>query len=277
MKSLTVYTIEGEKPSAQVLAEAFEQCKFEPCGKLDVSRSGFINTPCNELVTELMGAAHFVFQREDKILPASVVKDHLDQRCNDIAEREGRRVSRKEREGIKDEIIFELLAKAFTKKTQVPCFIKDGKVFVGVSTAKRAEEVISKIREALGSFPVLPLESVDLDQLARNGEHGKITAQDKIKLVQVKGCATSTNKHLAVDSAEITALMDSGMSVEEIGICYDDKFSATYTKARTLKSFKLADDVKEEATCEAETVAELWQNTQVLIAGVLVEFYGNSN
>jgi len=276
MKSVTVYQIEESKQGDVEgidFDQAFESLKFTPCGNLDLRRDGFIETPCGELATRLMGATHFVYQREDKILPASVIKDHVEEKIKVIFDQEGRRVSRKERGGIKDEIIFELLPRAFTRKSQVPCFIAGGKIFIGTSSANRAEEIISKVREALGSFPCLPIERVNLDELARNGEDGKIIAQEKIKLVQVKGEATSTNKHLPVDSAEITALMDSGMSVEEIGILYDDKFSATYTAGRVLKSFKLSDDIKDQASDGCETTAELWQNTQVLIAGALGDFY----
>ena len=171
MKSITAYQLSEDKKDffdkisgdlGADLNEYFKRAEFNPCQKLQHYSCGFIKNQNGELCTTLMGAHHFVFQREDKILPASVVNDFVNDKIEEISNGEARRVSRAEKRGIKDEVICLLLPKAFTKRTQVECIIKGDKLFIGSATTKMAEQVCSTIRDALGNLPVIPLEPINL-------------------------------------------------------------------------------------------------------------------
>jgi recombination associated protein RdgC len=279
MKAVTAYRLSEDNNKffdgiGDQMNTYLERNEFKPCQKLEIYSHGFIKTPSNEFCTSVMGSHHFIYQRQDKILPASVINDFVKDKIESIFDLEGRKVGRKERKDIKDELMFELLPKAFTKKIQVPCFIKGDKIFIGCSSTKRAEEICSLVRDSMGNLPILPLERISLDELAKSYEEGDIIPLDKIKLVQAKGGATSSHKHIPVFSDEVRTAFDAGMSVEEIAIEYKENFSATYTTSRQLKSLKLSDEIKFEAQDGCETEADLWQATQIILSDVIGEFYG---
>ena len=118
-KNLRVYRLNKSfELSPEELNEKLAEHEFQPCGKLDPQRSGWVmplGRHGSEYVHAVSGNIVVAFKQEDKILPSSVVKEHLEERVLEISEQESRHVSRKERDQLKDEVIFSLLPKAFTK------------------------------------------------------------------------------------------------------------------------------------------------------------------
>ncbi|MFH7376134.1 recombination-associated protein RdgC, partial [Pseudomonas syringae pv. tagetis] len=60
---------------------------------------------------------------EDKILPAAVVNDLLERKLEEIEEKEGRRPGGRERKRMKDDLLHELLPRAFVKSSRNDAFI----------------------------------------------------------------------------------------------------------------------------------------------------------
>src|SRR5690625_7742087 len=88
-------------------SEALLKNPFHPCGKMDTKRSGW-SPPLGHQGTEYVQAAHgymmICSKRQEKLLPAAVVNEHLEEKVQEIQAEEGRPVGRKERQTLKDEI-----------------------------------------------------------------------------------------------------------------------------------------------------------------------------
>ena len=52
-------------------------------------------------------------KREEKLLPATVVREQANERCSQIAKAQCRKVSRRERQAVIDEVTQDLLPRAF--------------------------------------------------------------------------------------------------------------------------------------------------------------------
>src|SRR5690625_644650 len=139
--------------------EALLKNPFHPCGKMDTKRSGW-SPPLGHQGTEYVQAAHgymmICSKRQEKLLPAAVVNEHLEEKVQEIQAEEGRPVGRKERQTLKDEIIFSLLPQAFSKSARDFAYIAplEGLIVVNAASAKRAEDLLSQLRESLGSLRV---------------------------------------------------------------------------------------------------------------------------
>ena len=96
-------------------------------------------------------------KREEKLLPSTVVREQVDEKVAVIESEQGRKVYRKERLNLKDEIVQDCLPRAFTRSTYVYAYIdvKANWIFVDAASATRAEELLNLLRECIGSFPVL--------------------------------------------------------------------------------------------------------------------------
>ncbi|OMH38760.1 recombination-associated protein RdgC [Motiliproteus sp. MSK22-1] len=147
------------KLNAQELQEKLEASPFVPCSSQEATRFGW-TSPMGKLSEELVHASgNYLLisaKKEEKILPASVVKDFLLDKVEQIEQEQDRKVRKKERDALKDEIIFELLPKAFSRFQTTSAYIdlKEGLLIVDASSAKRAEDLSSFLRKTLGSLPV---------------------------------------------------------------------------------------------------------------------------
>ena len=96
-------------------------------------------------------------KREEKILPSSVVREMLEEKVAVIEEEQARKVYRKERLTLKDEIIQDCLPRAFSRSAAVYAYIdtRSNWIFVDAPSAGRAEELLNLLRECIGSFPVV--------------------------------------------------------------------------------------------------------------------------
>jgi recombination associated protein RdgC len=161
-KNLRVYRlIKPFAPSAEQLAEALEQKMFQPCGKQDLVSFGFVpplGHNGKSLVHITNGHWMICAKRQEKILPGGVIREMLEDKIRLIQQQEGRNVARAEKQSLKEEIVFSLMPRAFTRSNLQFAYIsvKDNWVVINTSSSKRAEELLGTLRELLGSLPVIP-------------------------------------------------------------------------------------------------------------------------
>lgn len=258
--------------------------RFQPCGKIDALKVGFVPNPAGEFVNssyagpDLTYAEHLTVRIAEKKIPAQAINDYVTERVKEIEESENRKVTRKERSNLKDEAYFELLPHAFVTRTDVEVTIVEHAhlVLVGTSSARIAEMVCSKIREVLGSFPVTPLEPENLDQFLRDGyEAGDPEPMNDIKIENLKTGEKASFKNFE-DDEEIVGLMARGFQVTEMRVGYLDQFTAIYTTGRVLKSLKLAEELIHAETAECETAADSWRATKAIETNALMQFYARN-
>lgn len=95
----------------------------------------------------------------ERILPASVINERVQERVNDIEDKEMRKAYRKERMQIKDDVVAELLPKSYIRRTSIPVIYHgpSGTLAIGTSSQKRADEILGLLRGQLGSLKAVPM------------------------------------------------------------------------------------------------------------------------
>lgn len=144
------------------LEAALAQKPVIPCGSQVTSTYGFVpalGKPQDPFVHVVQGFMLIAGREEERILPGSVVRDALQEKVVEIETAESRKVYKKEKDQLKDEIVQALLPRAFIRRTVAFAAIDSstGLIFVNASSTKRAEELLSAVREVLGSLPVRPI------------------------------------------------------------------------------------------------------------------------
>ena len=164
IKNIIAYTFNKPFSTSQADLElALSDLEFSPCGSQDVSKFGFTSALGNKggwLAHEYNGRFMVCATKESKILPSQVIKSELDSKVSAIELAEGRKVTKKEKDSLKDEIITTLLPRAFTKQSQTRALILPelNMILVDSSSASKAEELLALLRKALGSLPIVCLE-----------------------------------------------------------------------------------------------------------------------
>ena len=96
---------------------------------------------------------------EERLLPAVVVNEALSERIEKIVAKEARKIGAKERKRLKEEVISELLPRAFIRPSRLPAYLdaEAGWLVIDSASRKAAEEAVNQTREALGRFPAVPM------------------------------------------------------------------------------------------------------------------------
>ncbi len=137
---------------------------LRPVGPLELSTRGFVS-PFGQhgdaLSHRLGDAIWLTVGGEDKLLPGAVVNDMLQKKLAKIEQAEGRKPGGRTRKRLKDELVTELLPRAFVRPVRTDALIdtKLGVIAIDTSSRKSAESVVSEVRKALGSFPALPVNA----------------------------------------------------------------------------------------------------------------------
>ena len=259
-KNLQIYRFsQSYDLTPEVLGEQIESCTFVPCGGQDVSRSGFV-APLGrhgaELVHATNGYMMICQKRQDKLLPAAVINEQLEEKVVDIETREARQVSRKERRSLRDEIQISLLPRAFVRSQLMFAFVspRDRLLVVDASSATRAELLLADLREALGTLSVVPLTTKHSPTGAMTEWINRGTAPNGFELGGECELHDDTDagsiircKNQDLTASEIGNHIQSGMHVKKLAINWQQRLECVLDDKLVVRRLRFTDIVQEQS------------------------------
>ena len=269
-KNLRVYRFtQPFELTPEQLDQALQEQAFTPCGSQDVVQYGWV-PPLGRHGESLVHAANGYImvcaKKQEKVLPAAVVNEQVEERAIALSEQEARHVGRKERQNIKDDVLMDMLPKAFARSSLQFAYIapQEGWLVIDSAAAKRAEELIIALREAVGSLPVIPLVSKQQPHQTMTHWLTATTAPDNFdfghECVLKDPQETSSVircKHQELTSTEINSHLQAGMLVSQLGLTWHNGIDCLVDEQLTVKRLKFADEIQEQADLhDAQEAAE---------------------
>lgn len=255
------------------LDEALAGHRLRACGPLEMSTRGFVPpaTPGpDEPLTRALGQCTLLaVGSEDKLLPAQVVNEELQRKVRAIAEEQGRRVGGRERRRIKDDVLTELLPRAFVRSSRMAAYVdrQHGWVVLDTASRKSAEDALTQIRQALGSFPAVPLapekapRQLMTEWLTSGDLPAGLALTDECELRDPAGAggAVVRCRHQELESDEIREHLRNGKQVYQLGLAFDDRIGFVLGEDMVIRKLRFFDVVTEEldATQPDSAAAEL--------------------
>ncbi|MEF3081909.1 recombination-associated protein RdgC [Luteimonas sp. SMYT11W] len=229
---------------------------LRPVGPLELSSHGFVSPLGRdaEAIThrgpDELQAIWLTVVGEERILPGPVVNELLSKRIQEFDQKQGRRPGGKMRKQMKDDLLQELMPRAFVKPVRVDALIdlRNGVIAVNTSSRKAAEHVVSQVRAALGSLPTLPLNAEVSPRGVMTGWIAGETLPDGLTLgeeCELKdpsdqgATVRATKQDMATE--EITRHLEAGKQVTKLALNLDDHVSFVLGEDLTIRKFKLLD------------------------------------
>ena len=282
-KQLTIYPLNKDKlPDLEMLASKLQEAAFKPCMGLDWDSIGF-SSPVSfspEMVFPAQNTWRIALKKEEKVLPAAVVRDILDEKINEIREVEGRNVGRKEKIELKENITDDLLPRAFTKSSKTEAIIDSqyGFLLINQANSNRAEMLLTKLRDALGGLEAkLPRTqqspgSLMTEWLLQSSAAGHFELDSDCELKGLGDAAPVVRiSHQDLTAEEVINLVKNGKIVTQLGLCWQDRVRFVLTQDFTLKRIQFLDVIQEEAAGQGDDMQSITFASQILMAEALGE------
>ncbi len=286
-KNLAVYRFtEPFTLAGDALEQKLMQQPFRPCGAHDEFSFGWtapLGKAADALVHASNGFLMICAKKEEKVVPSSVINEMLQERIGEIEEREARKLPAKERGRIKDELIFELLPRAFSfsRKTYAYIDSQGGWLVVDAASPKKAEDLLSQLRKCLGSLPVVPIGAgvkpggVMTQWLLENTSPSDIVIEDECELrSQEEEAAIIRCKRHDLALPEIKNHLDNGKQVIKLAMSWADRLSFVLDENMSIKRLKFLDLIQEQAAdIEAFDEVEQFDADFSIMTAELAQFF----
>lgn len=279
-----------------VLEDALENGRFSPCGSQEPSSYGWTAPAGRHSESLHHSGSGFILlcaRREERILPASVIMDFVTERVNLIEEEQLRKVRKKERDEIKDDVMQELMPKAFTRSSFTYALLAPelGYLLVDAASAKKADDFTSYLRKSLGSLPVKPVSVRQAPvALFTAWLDGKLDPPDDITIGQEcelnatddEGGVVRVSRHQLTDSDEIKSHLAAGKLVVKLGLEWQDSLSFVLDNELGVKKIRFSDTLQEQAADDGSADAAAEFDAQFTLSSLefakfiprLIELFG---
>jgi recombination associated protein RdgC len=253
------------------LESRLAECALKPVGALEISSRGFVSPFGRDGETLSHGISDAIWLSvgtEEKILPGAVVNDLLARKLEEIEKKEGRKPGGRARKRLKEDLVHELLPRAFVRpgRTDALLDLGHGLCIVDSSSRKAAENVVSEIRHALGSFPALPVNAEVAPRSVLTGwiageplpEGLSLGDECELKDAADKGAVVKCQRQ-ELQGDEIGKHLEAGKQVTRLALTLDDHVSFVLGEDLVVRKFKLLDGAVDalESTDRDDMRAEL--------------------
>jgi len=285
-KNLVVYRLPADFPvKADDLERKLAHQALQPCGGLQMESRGWICPHEDGL---------FLFQQqrqwllalgvEQKLLPASVVRQEAQTRAEDLARRQGRAVGRKQMRELKDQVTDELLPRALSRRRTTHGWIDAAKGWLAVDAAAdaKAEQFMEALRRADFDAPAPRLDtqrtpaSAMAEWLVRGEAPGAFGIDQDLELRSADASkATVRYARHNLEGKEIRDHIAAGKTVVRLGLTWNDKISFVLTEHLHLKRVTFLDILRQDVGPEAEDKDEQFEIEFALMTGELALLFAD--
>jgi recombination associated protein RdgC len=251
---------------------------FRGCSASDLQARGWVPPRGNP--DELLIAANqqllLCLGVEQKLLPASVVRQYAQERLAEIEEQQGFKPGRKQALEVREAVTAELLPRAFLKRrlTYVWLDLQAGWCVIDAGSAARAEEVIEHLKTTLNEMPLRPLQTQLSPTTAMTGWLAAGEAPDGFTIdrdceLRAAGEDRATVRYVrhTLEAAEIAEHIATGKSVTRLALTWQERIAFVLTEQMQIKRLAFLDLLKEEAERQAETADELFEADFLIMSG----------
>ncbi|MBB71924.1 MAG: recombination-associated protein RdgC [Legionellales bacterium] len=255
--------------NAEQLHNLLSEDMARHCGQVERSVMGWVSPfgdDNDNLVCAVEDKLLIAARKEEKILPTTVVRDHVQEKIKDIQAKEDRKVSSREKRQLFDEMSITLLPRAFAKHKTTFAYIdkKHQWLIIDAVSREKAEEVTVLLRQSLGSLKLAPVElkqSIPFAMtqwLQHDAVPSNFTIDDMCDMQDPNHTATiikCVNQNLFTD--EVQKHLTAGKQVIRLAMTWHDRVSFVVDEKFAIKRLRFLDLVQEQVNdAQAETPEE---------------------
>ena len=257
------------------LEEQLSTLTLQPCSACDLQSIGWVAPrDGGTLVHSVNRQWLLALGIEQKLLPASVVKQFANDKAKEIEENEGRRVGRKEMRDLREAMTIELLPRAFVRRRTTFGWIDpvNGWLAIDAASPAKAEEFLEHLRKSVDQLPAKLLQVTQSPSSAMTGwvaegeAPSHFTLDQDLELRSAEKATVRYVKH-TLEGEEIRQHIAEGKVVTRLAMTWGDRISFLLNENLQIKRLSFLDLLKEQADGQAENEDERFDIDFTLMTG----------
>ncbi|MFQ0991360.1 recombination-associated protein RdgC [Gilliamella apicola] len=259
-KNTIVYELNNDSLfNKDTIEKAIKSHLFTPCDSFDTTKMGWVSpyndNNQNDFIVDMQGHLLLRIKKETKILPAPVIKQTLLEKIDKQEQALSRKLTKNEKASLKDEVMIDLIPKAFSKYNYYWLWIdtENKRIIVDCSSFKQAEDILAMLRKELGALALTPL-SIDksLEQVMTTWVKEKLSFPpfilgDQAELKDpLEGNGIINCKNQEITSDEMSSHFDSGKWITKLKISDTRGVNYIVNSDLTFKQIKFDSSILDE-------------------------------
>lgn len=162
-KNAIIYQLNNDSLlNKEIIEKAVKSHPFIPCGNLDNNKMGWVSpyhdNNQDDFIVDMQGHLLLRIKKETKILPSPVIKQALLEKIDKQEQVLNRKLTKNEKATLKDEVMIDLMPRAFSKYNYYWLWIdtNNKRIIVDCNSFKQAEDILAILRKELGSLALTP-------------------------------------------------------------------------------------------------------------------------
>jgi recombination associated protein RdgC len=281
-KNLVVYRLPADwQLSAAELEERLTTRALQPCGPFDMLSRGWVAPSSTGRLVHTVGLQQLIaLGVNQKLLPASIIRQVTAERAEALAREQGLPVGRRQMRDLKMRVTEELRAKALTRRRITRAWLDpaNGWLVADAAGIAKAEELLETLRDTLDSLAVQPIETERSPQMSmavwlKLGEAPlRLTIDQDLELRaanQTKSSIRYTRHPL--DGKEIQAHLAAGMYPTQLGLTWNDRIAFVLNEKLQIKRLEFLEMSKDSADGGELDAAEQFDIDFTVMTGELAK------
>ena len=281
-KNLVVYRLPADWAiSAAELEQKLTTRPLQPCSPFEMLSRGWVAPSSTGRLVHTVNQQHLIaLGVNQKLLPASIIRQVTLERAEVLAQENGFPVGRRQMRDLKMRVTEELRAKALTRRRVTRAWIDPahGWLVVDAAGAAKAEELIETLRDTLDSLAVQFVETERSPQMSmavwlKLGEAPlRLTIDQDLELKAAnQSKATIRYSHHPLEGKDIQAHLSAGMYPTRLGLTWNDRIAFVLNEKMQIKRVEFLEMSKDSADGGDLNEAEHFDIDFTVMAGELAK------
>lgn len=263
--------------SVEAIAEVLEANACPPCPPHEQEVYGFSEPVkgAGFAVDVGNGFIALQIQKTERLLPAKVIREEVTKRAEKIEIETGFKPSRKQRAAIKEDVVHDLLPRAFclSSHTLIVLDTKEHRIIVGTSSLSVAEDSIAMLRQlriAAGLLPVSAIQSAGelltyWSDDRFDGPPKSVLLGDRCELREpIEGSAVARFVNYDMNEPELKTHIESDWQVFSANLIWRDEIEFDLTENVQFKRIKMLDIMQERIESDDDDALHKFRSTLLI-------------
>ena len=274
-RNLQIYRLQKQAIAAAELAAQLAGFVLCPCGASAMQSIGWIPPRTGgDLAHVVNNQILLAVGVEQRILPASVVKQFAADWAANIEDTEGRKVGRKEMRELREAATLELMPTAFIRRRTTFGWIDpiNGWLVIDAASPAKAEEFLEHLRKSVEGLPAKLVKANQSPSAAMTGwvaevrAPGSFTLDQDLYLRSAEKAEVRYVRH-TLEGEDVRQHIAAGNVVTRLAMTWAERISFVLTEDLQIKRLAFLDILKDQGDGQAENEDEHFDIDFTLMAG----------